>query len=76
MDARELAEWRAYYQLEPLGEVRADMRMARICQVLANTHSSGTSFHESDFMFQFEPERQSVEVMKKTMLTLAKKEPD
>jgi hypothetical protein len=27
MDAREMAEWRAYEKLEPFGEARADLRM-------------------------------------------------
>lgn len=27
----ELTEWQAYYRVEPFGEARADLRMARIC---------------------------------------------
>lgn len=69
LDARELAEWRAYYQLEPLGEERADLRMARICAVLANTHSSKQTFELTDFLFDFGGKKeQSVEEMKKQLL--------
>lgn len=31
----ELSEWRAFYQLEPWGEIRADMRNALLCSIIA-----------------------------------------
>lgn len=35
----EFAYWCAYWLIEPWGEIRADYRMARICQVIAACHS-------------------------------------
>ena len=37
MDAREFAEWRAYYRLEPWGEDRGDLRTAILAWLLAPT---------------------------------------
>jgi hypothetical protein len=43
--------------------------MARVCSVLANTHSSGTTFKLEDFLFRFGKEReQTVEEMKAQLL--------
>lgn len=36
IDSRELAEWQAYYGIEPWGEERADQRTAEITVRLAN----------------------------------------
>jgi hypothetical protein len=38
MSARELAEWRTYDELEPIGAPRADLRSAILAQILANAH--------------------------------------
>lgn len=38
MSARQFNEWRAYADLEPFDEVRADYRSAQIVQVLLNTY--------------------------------------
>jgi hypothetical protein len=34
--ARTILEWQAYYQLEPFGESRADLRNAMLCSLVAN----------------------------------------
>lgn len=36
IDAREFAEWQAYYTIEPFGEERADYRNAILCALIAN----------------------------------------
>lgn len=38
MSSREFTEWLAYYELEPFGEQRADLRAALIASVIANAH--------------------------------------
>jgi hypothetical protein len=35
---RELRQWAEYYQLEPFGEWRADVRVAQLCAVIANAN--------------------------------------
>ncbi len=36
LSAYELAEWRAYYDLEPFGDVRADYRTGLLASLVAN----------------------------------------
>ncbi|MDQ7019612.1 MAG: DUF4035 domain-containing protein [Robiginitomaculum sp.] len=58
IDARELAEWQAYYRLEPFGEERADWRQAQTTAMIANVNL-GKDAHpiEADiFMYGHEPE--------------------
>lgn len=50
--SRELAEWMAYEQLEPFGEVRGDLRMARICLAIAQS-GGAKDVKLSDFMLDF-----------------------
>jgi hypothetical protein len=38
MPRRELTEWMAYYQMEPFGERRADVRSAIVAAILANAN--------------------------------------
>ena len=38
MSSRELAEWRAYDRMEPIGEPRADFRLAVLTSILANAN--------------------------------------
>ncbi len=48
----ELTEWMAFYQLEPFGDFRADLRSAIVACTLANAHRSkeGRPFTPEDFM--------------------------
>ena len=55
-DSRELAEWAAYESIEPFGEFREDLRMAKICAVMASIWSKG-NYKLSDFMFDFEKQQ-------------------
>lgn len=52
IDARELAEWLAYYRVEPFGEERDDMRSASIACTMANIHrgKNQRAYRISEFM--------------------------
>lgn len=57
MGAAEFAAWLAFYQIEPFGEFRADMRSALVATLTANAHRNAKKkrepFELSDFMFEF-----------------------
>lgn len=55
IDAREFAEWQAYYTLEPFGEERADYRNAILCTLIANALQGkrGRRAKPKDFMPDF-----------------------
>lgn len=57
MGAAEFAAWMAFYQAEPFGELRADMRSAMLATLTANAHRNAKKkrqpFELSDFMFEF-----------------------
>ena len=36
LDSRQLADWYAYLQIEPIGEMRGDFRAGMICATVAN----------------------------------------
>ncbi len=63
MSAREFAEWMAYYQLEPFGEERADLRAAIVAKTIAdvNTPKGARRAKLTEFMPRFEREEQTVE---------------
>ena len=55
IDAREYALWRAYYEIEPFGEERADLRAAIIAMTIANVfRGRGRSYKAEDFMPDFD----------------------
>lgn len=61
ISSAEITEWMAYYDLEPFGEKRADLRSAIVSKVIADANSEkNKSFDVDDFMPQFREERQSV----------------
>lgn len=51
-----MTEWIAYYQLEPFGEERADMRAAIIASTIANVNRSKgqKAYKVEDFMPRFD----------------------
>ena len=69
----QLTEWMAYYSLEPWGEWRADLRMARIAALLANinrdTERKPEPYTEEDFMLEFDESKteQGVDMRTKIM---------
>lgn len=54
ISSREIAEWMAYFRLEPFGEGSEEFRMARIASILAETNRDEKKrkepFTEKDFM--------------------------
>lgn len=75
VSASQLAEWKAYHTLSPIGEERADFRFSYLSAVLTNiairTHGKqGAKLSEvKDHLFNWDPEfsgrkEQSVEEMK------------
>ncbi len=55
IDAREYALWRAYYETEPFGEERADLRSAIIAVTVANAfRTRGRASKIGDFMPDFD----------------------
>jgi hypothetical protein len=58
MSSREFAEWMAYYELEPFGEERADLRSAIVASTVANAHRDPKRrrkpFRPLDFMPRFD----------------------
>ncbi len=54
-DSRQFAEWQAYYELEPWGEERADLRAGIIASTIANVNrgKGQKAFSPGDFMPEF-----------------------
>ena len=48
MSALDVAEWAAYFELEPWGEDRADLRAGIVASAIANVH--GVKSVPADFM--------------------------
>jgi len=63
ISSRELSEWMAYYELEPFGEERADLRAGIIAATIANVNRSKKqrAFQPAQFMPKFggEPEKET-----------------
>ena len=59
ISSRELSEWMAYYELEPWGEERADLRAGIIASAMANVWGAKTK--PADFMPNFDNEEMRVE---------------
>lgn len=73
IDSEELTLWHAYYNLEPWGEERADIRAAIVASTTANCFS--TKRHKlTDFLPKWEkPEPQSWEVSQAYFAALSKR---
>lgn len=74
LDARELAEWRAFDQVHPLGSFRADLHAATIASTIARCHGSKSNI--DDFLRIFghpkpEAERQDPAEMLAILTRLA-----
>ena len=52
IDSAEFAEWMALYSIDPFGEFRADIRIARLCCIVANAlrGKSNKRFEIKDFV--------------------------
>jgi len=72
ISSSELTEWMAYYQMEPFGEERADLRSAIVASVTANA-ASKRRFKPADFMPRFDrPKPQSEGSMRQMFQAAAK----
>ena len=60
LSSHAFAEWMAFYQLEPFGEERADLRAAIVASVIANANRDPRghpqAFTVEDFMPKFDAE--------------------
>ena len=56
LSSTQIAEWMAYFRLEPSGERRADLRAGIIASTVANAHRAKDSrpYKPQDFMPDFE----------------------
>ena len=63
LTSKEYAEWKAYYALNPFGEKRKDMRMARLCFIMASAWrgKNSPSITEDEFMFNFDGKHEMTE---------------
>lgn len=60
MDAKEMTDWIAFWNMEPWGDERSDFRSGVIASTVANVMSSkGRSFTPQDFMLNGNRRRQS-----------------
>lgn len=63
MPSHELTEWQAYERVEPFGEARADLRMAILAALIANTNRDPKArrepFTPADFMPFLERDREA-----------------
>lgn len=56
ISSRELSEWMAFYELEPFGDERADLRSGIVASTIANVNRAkgGKEYSFRDFMPKFE----------------------
>jgi uncharacterized protein DUF4035 len=58
ISGQQFMEWISYAEIEPFGEERADLRMAILAELIAETNrdpkKKSTPYEVSDFMPQFE----------------------
>jgi len=73
MTSRQFSEAMAYFDSDPYGERRADMRMMRICQVIAASFSAkGTRPKMDDFdIMPDRPSQQTVEQQRDVVRNVA-----
>lgn len=61
ISSQELTEWMVYYELEPFGEERADLRAGIISSTIANANRSKNSrvYKPVDFIPKFDKPKQT-----------------
>jgi hypothetical protein len=66
ISSAEYTDWVAYYNIEPFGPKRDDLRGAQICAVLANINKGRRSkkYKTTDFLFNFKPPEKTIDEMK------------
>jgi len=73
----ELVEWMAFYQIDPFGEWREDLRNAQLCALLAEINrdrkKKSSPYKIADFMLFMPPKKkQSAEELKAALMQLVK----
>ena len=72
ISSQEYTEWLAYYQIDPWGEERSDLRNAMLAMLLANQYRSKgrRAFKIEDFIPKFgrERKRQTAEEAKRVLM--------
>jgi hypothetical protein len=76
IDSKELAEWSAFFSIEPFGYFRSDVQCGVIASTIANCNRSkhSKSFTPTDFMpfgVNSEQEKMTGEQMKTVMMGIA-----
>lgn len=66
-DSHELAEWMAYYKLEPWGEERADIRAAIVARTVASQWAKEPPELEAFMPFREQDEPQTFDEMKRVL---------
>jgi len=74
IDSRELAEWMAFYGIEPFGGVRGDLQAGVIASTIANVNKGkrGKAFTPGDFMPLMKKPKQSEDEMINIMNAMAR----
>lgn len=82
LNAEQLADWEAYFTLDPFGNDRDDLRIAQLCCLFANANRDSKkhprAYKLDEFMFDFgkqykETKQQSMEDMKQILRGLTKR---
>lgn len=75
LSSQQLAEWLAYFQLEPWGEDRADLRTGIVASTVANANRSPKQkrpYQPDDFMPHFDGEDEAPEVSAQRLMAQMK----
>lgn len=78
MSFREYQEWRAYFRLEPFGEVREDLRNARLCYEVAAPwrKKGGPPARLTDYLLGYERPKLSPEDQERMMMQWVRTQPN
>ena len=72
MDSTELAEWMAYYGLEPFGQEREALHAGIIAATVANANAGkGKAYQPADFMPDFDRKEQTADDMRAVLNKMA-----
>ena len=61
LDAREFAEWKCYFGLEPFGQDRSDIGAAMVAYTVAGCLGGASGMKPSDFLPRFGEQRPATE---------------
>lgn len=72
LTAKGFMAWEHYAQLEPFGEMRADIRIALLCQLIANVNRGPKQrpYELKDFLLDFSGEREQQGHSRETQISV------